>query len=641
MLNLSISAPGTSETSPSDLAAVAVDSPLKGAATSPGSGGTEASGTGSFSAFLARAMSTPEVRALASADGKSLPVSDLQTQLLGKETRLVMSAGSELPGEESLYAFAIQQGMDPATVAAVLWPGMPVPPGVAGAAVMATGADGKGHNPTLTTATNTAGLPLEATVAVVGVSDATPGMTSIPIGAGDFLGPSANASVSRLEQLLGSMGPPSAVAGTAERFAAQGRDGVLSVAAGLTSALDARPVPGLDPRAVPGSDRVGVSASSLPGLTSAAGTAGIIGAAGSGKAIADLTAAPMPGVAIPFGTGNPGSAGGPASRVDIAVTQAAASISALPATVPMPSASQVLSLSGRSRSISAEAGATWATAANGGLPLIAASAGMPIIGAIAGHSSPISGPVVSAGAMTVNGISALQAGGPLNQALVSQALMGLSSESAASVDALEPASEPASFEGLLSDSLALAASDGAESSGPGHHPGGNRAPATVGEPLSLRADELGQGASGDADTEERQAMTQRLAEGLAQRISAQIAQNNWKLQVELRPAHLGQVNIELAMTGGQLEARFDATQAASRAMIQEGLDRLRQDLEKSGMNVAYLGMQAGGGSSGGGKPTLRPRSGEPAQVGEVDAVREPVPNERSSRVGRDGLDVMV
>jgi hypothetical protein len=624
MLNLSISAPGSSEASPSELAAVAVDSPLRGAAASPGSGGAEASGPGSFGAFLARAMSTPEVRALAGADGKSLPVSDLQTQLLGEETRLVMSAGSEMPGEESLYAFAIQQGMDPATVAAVLWPGMPVPPGVSGAAGIAAGADGKGQNPMLATAVDGLGLPLEAAAAVAGVVNAPPGLTAIPIGSGDAIGPSANASVSRLEQLLGFMGPPSAGAMTAERFAAQGRGGVLSAASGLASVLDPRALQGLDP--------AGASASNVPGSALAAGTAGIIGAAGSGKTMTDLTASPIAGGAIPTGAGIAASAGAPASRVDIAVTQAASVLSTLPAAAAMPSASQVLSLAGRGRSTSSEAGAAWATAAN---------AGAPIIGGGAGLSSQIAGAPGAAGAVSVNGVFALQSGGTFNPAFMPQSMMGLSSESANSVDVSESASEPASFESLVSDALTLEASDGAESSGSGHHPGGNRAFATVAEPLSLRADELGQGASGDADGEERQAMTQRLAEGLAQRISAQIAQNNWKLQVELRPAHLGQVNIELAMTGGQLEARFDATQAASRAMIQEGLDRLRQDLEKSGMNVAYLGMQAGGGSSGGGKPTLRSRSGEPAQLGEVDAVREPVLNERSSRVGRDGLDVMV
>lgn len=627
MLNLSISAPGTSEASPSDLAAVAVDSPLKGAATGPGSGGAEASGPGSFGALLVRAMSTPELRALAGADGKSLPVSDLQTQLLGEETRLVMSAGSEIPGEESLYAFAIQQGMDPATVAAVLWPGMPVPTGVTGvtgAAGMAAGADGKGQNPVLATAVEGLGSPLEAAMAATGVLIAPPGLTSVPTESGDSVLPRANASMSRLEQLLGSMGPPSAAAMTAERFAAQGRGGMVSAASGLGTALD--------PRAVPVLDTTGASASNVPGSALAAGAAGIIGLAVAGKAIADLAASPMPGSAIATGTGIAASAGAPASRVDIAVTQAASVLSTLPPAVPMPSASQVLSLSGRARSTSSEAGAAWTTAA---------TAGMSIIGGGAGLSTQLTGAPGAAGPINVNAISALQSGGALIPALMPQATMGLSSEPAASVDVIESASEPASFESLVSDSLTLGASDGAESSGPGHHSGGNRAFTSITEPLSLGADELGQVTAGEADAEERQAMTQRLAEGLAQRISTQIAQNNWKLQVELRPAHLGQVNIELAMTGGQLEARFDATQAASRAMIQEGLDRLRQDLEKSGMNVAYLGMQAGGGSSGGGKPTLRSRSGEPAQVGEVDAVREPVLNERSSRVGRDGLDVMV
>jgi flagellar hook-length control protein FliK len=285
---------------------------------------------------------------------------------------------------------------------------------------------------------------------------------------------------------------------------------------------------------------------------------------------------------------------------------------------------------GRARAASGEPGVSWSTSA---------STGVPLIGATLGNSAQTAIAPGVGGVLSVGGVSALQAGGPVNPVFARQAFAALASEPNAGLDALEPVSEPGHFEGMLSEQMTQAMSEGAETSGHGHHSGGHRTASSLVEPLSVGGDESAQGASGDAD--ERQAMTQRLAEGLAQRISAQIAQNNWKLQVELRPAHLGQVNIELAMNGGQLEARFDATQVGARAMIQEGLDRLRQDLERSGMNVAYLGMQAGGGSSGGGKPTLRSRSGETAQAGQTEAIREPALSERSSRVGRDGLDVMV
>jgi flagellar hook-length control protein FliK len=123
---------------------------------------------------------------------------------------------------------------------------------------------------------------------------------------------------------------------------------------------------------------------------------------------------------------------------------------------------------------------------------------------------------------------------------------------------------------------------------------------------------------------------------------AAASSNNWKMQIDLKPAHLGHISVEMSMQQGQLEAVFDAGQASARQLISEGLDRLRQDLQRAGMNVAHLGLNFGSGAGTGGKPTPRGREGQSDQgaAGSVQGVSAGVPGSRS-RAGSDGLDVMV
>jgi flagellar hook-length control protein FliK len=138
-------------------------------------------------------------------------------------------------------------------------------------------------------------------------------------------------------------------------------------------------------------------------------------------------------------------------------------------------------------------------------------------------------------------------------------------------------------------------------------------------------------------------LARKLAEGVAQRVLAAVASNNWKLQIDLKPAHLGHISIEMTMQQGQLDAVFDASQASSRALISEGLDRLRQDLQRAGMNVAHLGLNFGSGARSGGNST--PRGREEGQSGVVGGVIDDVASvalsQRSQAASDDGLDVMV
>jgi len=142
----------------------------------------------------------------------------------------------------------------------------------------------------------------------------------------------------------------------------------------------------------------------------------------------------------------------------------------------------------------------------------------------------------------------------------------------------------------------------------------------------------------------RQSVQEKMSEALAQRMVAQVNRGNWSLQLELKPADLGSISIDMNFHNGRLEAIFDASAAPARALLGDGLDRLRQELEKSGMNVAYLGMQNSSGGSSGGKPTPgRPdrKSDETASVAVASEGVVGVEEQRARSRGGSGLDLMV
>ncbi|MEN9775142.1 MAG: hypothetical protein RL322_2212 [Pseudomonadota bacterium] len=142
----------------------------------------------------------------------------------------------------------------------------------------------------------------------------------------------------------------------------------------------------------------------------------------------------------------------------------------------------------------------------------------------------------------------------------------------------------------------------------------------------------------------REALQEKVSEALAQRMVAHINRGNWSLQLELKPADLGSISIDMNFQNGRLEALFDASAAPARALLGDSLDRLRQELERSGMNVAYLGMQNTSGGSSGGKPTPGRSDRKADGVASVAAAPEEgaeVAEQRARSRGGAGLDLMV
>ena len=133
-------------------------------------------------------------------------------------------------------------------------------------------------------------------------------------------------------------------------------------------------------------------------------------------------------------------------------------------------------------------------------------------------------------------------------------------------------------------------------------------------------------------------LSQRLSQVLGQRLSAQIERGSWRVEMDLHPASMGRIEVQLEMRNGELEANFLSSNAATRELLNESLHRLREMLEQFGTNSAYVGLGAGNkgqhdGNSAPGAGMASVDAGDGKDSADADSDRKPVSD--------DGLDVMV
>ena len=147
-------------------------------------------------------------------------------------------------------------------------------------------------------------------------------------------------------------------------------------------------------------------------------------------------------------------------------------------------------------------------------------------------------------------------------------------------------------------------------------------------------------------TEQYDRLSQRLGEALGQRLAAQIAKGDWRVDLALKPYELGNIDIELNMKDGALQASFSAGQALTRDLIADSLPRLKEILNQLGMDVATMNVNVRQNSQHGGNPTPgRSSSGSGSQAGkgETEKVGEVSTSMTARNVGKDpdGFDVLV
>ena len=110
-----------------------------------------------------------------------------------------------------------------------------------------------------------------------------------------------------------------------------------------------------------------------------------------------------------------------------------------------------------------------------------------------------------------------------------------------------------------------------------------------------------------------ESISQRLVDALGARIQGQIAKGQWTMQLTLKPASLGRIDVDLRMHNGELEARFVSANPVTRDLLQDGAQRLRDNLAQAGTDIARVSVDAGASQSGHGKSTPQP-SGTPVKA---------------------------
>jgi flagellar hook-length control protein FliK len=135
-----------------------------------------------------------------------------------------------------------------------------------------------------------------------------------------------------------------------------------------------------------------------------------------------------------------------------------------------------------------------------------------------------------------------------------------------------------------------------------------------------------------------QALARQLGEAMASRMQQQISRGQWQLQLTLRPATLGRVDVDLSMRQGELEATFQASQASTRELLVDSFPRLREALQQSGTQVASLDVQGESRGESDRKPTPQPLAAGPASSDESSPANTAGPL-RSTTLDNDAVDV--
>jgi flagellar hook-length control protein FliK len=117
---------------------------------------------------------------------------------------------------------------------------------------------------------------------------------------------------------------------------------------------------------------------------------------------------------------------------------------------------------------------------------------------------------------------------------------------------------------------------------------------------------------------------QAFADAVAQRVIGQIRDENWSVRLQLEPANLGAMDIDLSLTGNVVAATVGVANNDVRALLESGLPRLRESLESAGLqlsgwNFGQSGSRAFNDSARKfSQTTLRGRIGQTESVAELD-----------------------
>jgi hypothetical protein len=109
--------------------------------------------------------------------------------------------------------------------------------------------------------------------------------------------------------------------------------------------------------------------------------------------------------------------------------------------------------------------------------------------------------------------------------------------------------------------------------------------------------------------EQIQALANKLGHELGERLQEQMERGQWRLHLKLNPGHLGQIDVELDMHAGGLDAIFKTDNMLTKELITQGMSRLKDSLAQSGTAVADVWVNSESKRESGGNPTPQRFSG--------------------------------
>ena len=137
-----------------------------------------------------------------------------------------------------------------------------------------------------------------------------------------------------------------------------------------------------------------------------------------------------------------------------------------------------------------------------------------------------------------------------------------------------------------------------------------------------------------------QAWTQRFGEVLAQKLAMAVKDGNWTVKLNLNPASLGPVGVELQVRDGGIEGQIAASDPNVRQLLGDSMPKLRQSLEALVGEQGGVNIELGDGRDRGAK-----RGNEQEVELSMDLLAdELVPSQQdmaSGNILRDGLNVFV
>jgi flagellar hook-length control protein FliK len=103
--------------------------------------------------------------------------------------------------------------------------------------------------------------------------------------------------------------------------------------------------------------------------------------------------------------------------------------------------------------------------------------------------------------------------------------------------------------------------------------------------------------------EQIQQLANKLGQALGERLQEQMERGQWRMHLKLNPGHLGQIDVELDMRAGGLDAIFRTENMLTKELIMQGSSKLKDSLAQSGTTVADVWVNSDSKRQSGGNPT--------------------------------------